>query len=246
MIGTYVAPHKTRAAAIDVARYFREATRKEVGIDLTPRALAVLVAQSALESGHWASMWCHNFGNVKASGNWPGLYTCIRLNEVIDGKLIWFSPDTDGHSVPPGHPQTRMRAFHDGVEGARDHIRFLAIDTTPDNGKPNRYAAAWAAAVAGDPVAFAAALKRSGYYTASEVQYTRAVTLLTKKFEPLCEPSVKPPVQLDKQDEDDLVMCQANCMRTELPAWLRARVAMLTATTLDWESAWKAGRDAQR
>ena len=138
--------------------------------------LAIIVAQSALETGHWRSIHCFNFGNAKR-GAGDKLYTMFRCNEIISGKVIWFDPP---------HPQTHFKAFETAADGAEHHLRFLAIDTTPDNGKPHRYARAWHAAENDDPVAFSRELSKAGYYTASVSRYTETLTKLFRQYLPQC------------------------------------------------------------
>lgn len=127
--------------------------------------VAVLTAQSALESGRWKKMHRFNPGNIKASENYEYLYCQFRCNEVIAGKVQWFDPP---------HPQTNFRAFMDLETGVLDYLRFLSQRT--------RYSQAWLAAEAGDPVLFTQALKRAGYFTADEAPYRRAVASLFNEY----------------------------------------------------------------
>ncbi len=130
--------------------------------------VAVLTAQSALESGRWRSMHRFNPGNIKASESYGFLYCQFRCNEVIGGKTIWFDPP---------HPQTNFRAFMDLDTGVLDYLRFLADRA--------RYQPAWAAAAQGDPALFVHALKVSGYFTADEAPYRRAVVSLFHEYSAL-------------------------------------------------------------
>jgi hypothetical protein len=84
---------------------------------------------------------------------------------VIGGKVQWFDPP---------HPQTNFRAFMDLDAGVIDYLRFLS--------QRARYQAAWAAAASGDPTAFVHALKASGYFTADETPYRRAVVSLFNEY----------------------------------------------------------------
>lgn len=131
----------------------------------TASTLACLVAQSALEDGWWKSMHWYNFGNVKASPSWDGLYTMYRCNEVINGKVEWFDPP---------HPQTHFRAFPDSTTGALEQVAFL---TTND-----RYRGAWHAACAGDVHGFAMLLGQEGYYTADRTTYSHATESIAGRF----------------------------------------------------------------
>lgn len=137
----------------------------------SPETLAVLLAQTALETGRWRSIWCHNFGNQKASASYRGSICFFRCNEVIKGKLKWFDPP---------HPQTRFRAYATPELGASDYIAFLAVDTNGDG--RNRYAATWAAAEVGDPLRFTQEAKAAGYFTADLARYTKAMVSLFGEF----------------------------------------------------------------
>lgn len=167
---TLVPDKLTPCTAADVVRVFRSAMETVTGVTPKPEHLAVLVAQSALETGRWKSLHCWNFGNVKASASYEWLYCQFRCNEVINGKVVWFDPP---------HPQCNFRAFTSIDTGALDHIRFLSLS--------KRYARAWAAAISGDPATFVHALKASGYFTADEKPYLKAVLSLFREFLPLCQ-----------------------------------------------------------
>lgn len=165
MIATLVPDQLTPMTAIDVAKAFKSAFATVCGTDPSRDCLALLVAQSALETGRWKSIHCWNFGNVKASPTYAGKYCQFRCNEVIAGKVQWFDPP---------HPQTNFRAFDSAESGAIDHLRFLA--------SRSRYAKAWQAALAGQPLTFVEALKAAGYFTADAGPYARAVTSLWKEY----------------------------------------------------------------
>ncbi len=153
--------------------YFNAIPKKE--------SIWVLLAQSALETGHWRSMHCYNLGNVKSRPGDGFDYCYFACNEILnrksaeryqakspqtskitkyrnDGKcIIWFYPD---------HPGCRFRAFKTLQEGASDHLALLV----------KRFHMAWPAVAAGDPVQFSHLLRKQGYYTADEASYTRALT----------------------------------------------------------------------
>jgi hypothetical protein len=143
------------------------------GDDVSPTCVAILTAQSSLESGRWKSMHRFNFGNVKCSISWSGLFTTFACNEVIKGQVVWFGPEDGQWQNPPGHPQTRFRAFSSASQGAEDHLNFL---------KRSRYAKAWELAQRGDPIGFVHALHDAGYFTAPVGPYARGVDLLTAEY----------------------------------------------------------------
>lgn len=139
-------------------------------------AIELLMSQSALETGAWASCVAFNLGNAKSngtSGDWcffttweivtPAQANAIEAastaaapaHKVSDTKVV----------LQPRHPGCRFRAFTDLATAARWYLDFLA----------SHYAAAWPAVLAGDPFAFVHALKAHGYFTADEKAYISGV-----------------------------------------------------------------------
>ena len=199
---------------------FHAACLRVVGM-LADEALAIIVSQSALETGRWKSLYCNNFGNEKATSSWSGDYYMIRCNEILsDGKLHWFDPP---------HPQTWFRAFPDAATGAESHVRFLSQNA--------RYSEAWHAALRGDPVAYAHALKVHGYYTASEALYTKAVVSLFNEFLPIVRStSAAPPPPAVEPSQVRSPMSDADLLHVapllDLPDWRPAVDAQNAADSL--------------
>jgi hypothetical protein len=182
--GTYVAPRRTVVSPEEL----RAALRKSLtarGIDASEHALTALVAMSAFETGEWRSCWNFNLGNVKASPSWEGSYTCLtNVWEVLKGVTRWFSPrgETDGKSgplkgdewaVPPGHPQTRFRAFATLEEGLAGFVEKMT----------GRYRPSFDVLLGGGSTdAFIAQLKRQSYFTGDLSKYQSGVRKLYAKF----------------------------------------------------------------
>lgn len=163
----------------DVMWAFRVAFEAVTGLTPSRDSLALLTAQSALETGRWKSIHCFNLGNIKASESYEGYYCLFRCNEVINGKVEWFDPP---------HPQCRFRAFKSLEDGAKDHLQFLAGRT--------RYATSWSMLLRGDPEGFVRALKAAGYFTANEQSYKAAVVSLFREYSKILESDpriVEPP-----------------------------------------------------
>ena len=135
--------------------------------------LALALAKTALETGRWRSIHCNNWGNIKCGEETPGGFTCYRCNEVIGGKVEWFEPGTGGYSVPPGHPQTRFRAYPNLWAGAYAYVDFVST---------GRYAEAWRRLHTGDSDALVHALKVAGYFTADEREYAKGVASMQREF----------------------------------------------------------------
>lgn len=128
----------------------------QIAPDAPPSALALLVAQSAVETDGWASMYNYNFGNWTVPASAP--HWAREVREVADD----------------GSETTRYQRFAssaDAPAGALAWLRRLA-DGWPE---------AWAALLSGATSAeYAAALKRGvrgEYYTAAAADYTRALEL---------------------------------------------------------------------
>jgi hypothetical protein len=157
----------------EAASALRLALNLQLKSDPSVEVLALAVAKTALETGRWKAIHRFNFGNVKAGESYTGLYTTFRCNEIIKGKVQWFDPTTDGFADPPGHPQTRFRAYQSAAEGAAAYVSFVA---------GGRYAAAWQRLLAGDAAGYVHALKVAGYFTADEGPYVKGVVSLQREF----------------------------------------------------------------
>jgi hypothetical protein len=182
--GTYVTPHRTRVSP-DALRDALRASLASRGVNADAHTLNALVAMSAHETGRWASCWNYNLGNVKASPSWGGLYTCLsNVWEVINGVTRWFSPkgETGGkngphvgpvYSLPPGHPQTRFRAYAtltDGVDGFAEKMCGMyrkSLDVLLAGGSTD---------------AFLASLKAQRYFTGDLVKYQASVRSYYREF----------------------------------------------------------------
>ncbi len=180
----YVAPFKTPLTFAEAAKAMRQGILVATGEHPSNAALALALAKTALETGRWQSMWNNNWGNVKAGAEYYGMYTCITLNEVLNGRTVWFAPEgelvrKDGPlkyaplAVPPGHVQTRMRAYANAYDGAQQYVDFVA-------NRRNR--AAWQRLLAGDPAGYVHALKVKGYFTADEATYRRGVERIFAEY----------------------------------------------------------------
>lgn len=125
--------------------------------------LAMLVAQSALETGRWKSCYCWNAGNIRGLGP-NGAWTSIKgASEIIDGKEVFFGIG----------PENRFAAYPNAVSGFEGLVRFLGTASHPP--KPNRYQLAWEAAIAGDVGKYCSELHANDYFTANVDLYAKGV-----------------------------------------------------------------------
>lgn len=150
-------------------------------------ALAILWAQSALETGRWKSIWNYNFGNIKKTVDHD--YCMYHCSEIINGKNTFFDPP---------HPQTHFNSYSDAITGAKAYIEFVS--------QRPRYRLAWQELYRGNPIKYCVELKKGGYFTANLVAYTSGVVSLVNEFKnkknellswkPVVEEIAQPNIQL--------------------------------------------------
>jgi len=184
MIATFVPAMRTPYSIELLDQSLTDGLAAKLGKRPSIETRAVALAKVRLESGNGTACWRHNLGNVKAPASYIGNFTCITLNEVLGGKLVWFAPEGEltgspgsggklkGEPipVPDGHPQTRMVARANPTDAGYFYVDFIAGNL--------RYEKAFAALVAGNPEAYARELSAAGYYTAPVEQYTATVMRL--------------------------------------------------------------------
>ena len=152
----------------DASRAFLTAYQQLTGKPPTAAVLALLLAQSAFETGHWKSLHHFNFGNAKAHPNYP-LITQFRCSEVDQNGLETF--------YDPPHPQCNFRAYENAAAGAVDYLKVL-------QNRPHW----WQGLHTGDPGAFVDALATPPkYFTGNPAVYKRSVVSLFQSFFPLAK-----------------------------------------------------------
>jgi len=124
------------------------------------KTLAILIAQSALETGWWkAGLHCWNFGNTRCNPDKLSdgeYFTMFKCGEIIKGKEVFF--------IPPD-PRSVFQAFESDEDGVRHHLRFLSTK--------NNYRNAWTQAVKQNPDQYIIELKKAGYFTAGLERYKK-------------------------------------------------------------------------
>ncbi len=193
-MGNRIEAQRTQVTFSEVAAALEASWLTLLGSRPSRESLAVLLAQSALETGHWKHSYCFNLGNAKATATWSGDYCYYPADEIVSEAqahqaFLERQPRTDGvagHDVEllplkngqvqvtlhPDHPWCRFRAFTSLAEGAQDYLELLRA----------RFARAWPAIEAGDPVAFVHTLKELRYFTASVDRYLPPVQQLFGSF----------------------------------------------------------------
>lgn len=177
MTAVFVDAEKRPLAFDQAAGAMKAALSGQLGHDPPDEVLALGLAKTALETGRWQSMWNDNWGNIKAGLAYVGMYTAFACNEVLGGKVVWFSPrgrlDKQGGTVvaeafdaEPWHPQTRFRAYANEFDGCYSYVDLIST---------GRYKVAWAMLLSGNVTGFVHELKLAGYFTADEGLYLKGV-----------------------------------------------------------------------
>lgn len=127
---------------------------------LSKAAAGVLYGQYALETGHGASCWNWNIGNVK-----------VKREQAEAGMAfvmvphVWEIENGVRKVYEPPHEQTWFRAYSELGEAMSGHLAFLQ----------RRYAGAWARVLAGDPRGFVVELKANKYFSGDAAKYASSV-----------------------------------------------------------------------
>lgn len=188
MLATYVHDRVTPYSFEEAAEAMSGALRNELGAPPARECLALALAKCALETGRWRAIHQHNWGNIKAGESYVGQYCCFELNEVLAGKVVWFSPRgrvnkrggeviAEQYDAPPGHPQTRMRANINRFDGAIRYVDFMV------RGAAGRFAQAFGFMRAGNVAGMVHEMKLKGYFTADEGQYLAGVASICREFQ---------------------------------------------------------------
>lgn len=129
------------------------------GEDPPEKLVAVLVGQVSVETGGGRGMLNYNFGGIKGSG---------------PSGLSYQSRTTEGYGPTEHKIRARFRAYRSAEEGATDYLRLLQ----------SRFGSALEKAKEGDAPGYVGELKKAGYFTGSELAYTRAVGSVASAFSP--------------------------------------------------------------
>jgi hypothetical protein len=152
----------------DAGQALLTAYRMLTGALPSQAVLALLLAQSALETGHWQKIHNFNFGNAKARLDYP-LIVQFHCSEV----------DAQGveHFFDPPALECNFRAYTDAAAGALDYLKVL-------QSRPHW----WQGLHTENPSAFVDALATPPkYFTGNPAQYKRSVVSLFEGFRPLAE-----------------------------------------------------------
>lgn len=144
---------KTSVTRADLKGAITNALTRLNGSAPSQNLVDTLTAQASLETASGASMYNFNFGGIKGASP-AGNTAVLKTHEVSNGKDVVIK---DG-----------FRAYDSLDEGALDYVKTMR----------DRFGAALTPAAAGDTAGFAHALKKAGYYTASEADYAKGISRL--------------------------------------------------------------------
>jgi flagellum-specific peptidoglycan hydrolase FlgJ len=161
------------------------------------KIIHILHAQSALETGHWKAVMNYNLGGAKKHGDcdWTYFTTTERLSHPAADKLLATSKPGDVTVLKVDDKFKTLRvsgkqsmncfaSWEDLDTAARDHVALLF----------RRFPKAVEAAKKGDATAYVRELKKAGYFTGSEEEYSKVVNSIaksyTKKLESVMLPTV--------------------------------------------------------
>lgn len=150
------------------------------------KLLHILHAQSALETGHWRSIMNYNLGGAKRHRphDWCFFTTTERLPHAqADQQLASSKPGAEVTLVRQDATHKTLRfsgkqsmncfaSWEDLDSAATAHLELLF----------RRFPAAIEAAKKGDATGYVRELKKRGYFTASEEEYTKIVNSIARRY----------------------------------------------------------------
>ena len=147
-------PSPTNAMSRDTAQNaLISGYTEHYGVAPNQETTNMLLAQWALETGHGKSMPKNNFGGLTGAAPTGGTANLATV---------------EGHGATARNTTRNFRTYDTPEQGAADFVGVLK----------RRHQPAMDAAAAGDTRGFAAALKKSGYYSGDPEAYRKAVDSL--------------------------------------------------------------------
>jgi hypothetical protein len=161
IVPSKLTPLAPQEAAVALAAAYRQM----MGVPPTEPVLALLIAQSALETRNWQRIHNYNFANLKAGASYP-LTVQFRCSEVVNGVTKIFEPPAS---------ECNFRAYESAAAGALDYLRVL-------HARPHW----WQGLQTEDPSAFVDALATPPkFFTLNPALYKSALTSLLMQYRPL-------------------------------------------------------------
>jgi len=170
---------QTPCSTADIYDAFADAWGELYHEEPPRKAVELLVAHSALESGWWRFCFNHNLGNIKSISH-TDMYCERECGEELPMDRV---PPNDSRIaivrryerngipyasiiVKPDHKWSRFRAWASFEAAAMDMLLLLHAN----------YGASWPALLNGDAEGYARALHASHYFTADPAKYAASLT----------------------------------------------------------------------
>lgn len=149
------------------------------------KVLHILHAQSALETGHWKSIMNFNLGGAKKHGDndWCYFTTTERFKDDVAQRYVSSSKPGEVTVLKQGEGFTTLK-----FSGKQQMNCFASWETLDAAAKAhlellfNRYPKAIERARIGDAKGYVRELKKGGYFTASEDEYTKIVDSIARSY----------------------------------------------------------------
>ena len=166
--GGEVLPNKLTPMTVDqAAKALSDGYKKITGFRPNKLVLGLLVAQSALETGNWASIHNYNFGNFKASST-DKYIQYFGCGEVIDGVSQEF---------PAGDPHCIFAAYPDAATGAAAYVKGLKNRSNWWNGLQSKTVAGFIKGLTTPPA----------YFTANPTTYANVLQQRLYTYQPIAD-----------------------------------------------------------
>jgi hypothetical protein len=147
------------------------------------RSTLVLAAHYDLETGGGASCKNFNVGNKKAKkdgswGDWTTFQTWELMDSVVAARDEAASTPEEPCKRVGGNPNGKIKMIYGAGHPKACFRAFTSLEAGIENylqGLKTKFTLAWDQVLAGDPKAFATALKHQHYYTAALDEYQRGM-----------------------------------------------------------------------
>lgn len=194
---SFVPAQKTIVAPKDILPALAVAWKRYYGNEPFSDSVCILGSQWAIETARGTKMMNFNCAGIKASADQDHTFytTHERLNRATAQRFLANSSAAEPCELAedkgeetvvvrfkPNHPVCRFRAYENLGDGCFDYVALLA----------RRFALSWPAVLTGDPAAFSKLLRKQGYYTGNEADYTRMMVALFSEMKKLYVPPPPP------------------------------------------------------
>lgn len=165
---------------------FAMAWRSLTGSEPTRPTIHIFHAQSALETGHWKSIYNNNLGGSKKHGpcDWTYFTTTETFPSTIADRYLAGSKPGAEVSLLADKGDRKVLRF----AGKQDMNCFASWETLDGAAAAQlelllrRYPKAIERAKEGDAAGYVHELKKGGYFSGDEVDYTKNVVWLAKDY----------------------------------------------------------------